>query len=170
MEDRQVTDSMPIQSQMPIVSLFYILEVLDLSLNLSFFRKNKPSLLVAAIDFGTTFSGYAFSFVHEYNADPLKISAATWNEGEGGFVSLKTSTCVLFDPTKRFHSFGFEAEEKYLNLADEDDHHDWFFFSRFKMMLYNNVVNILYLFFIIKEEIHLMKSNVFRHYSHFDEI
>lgn len=139
-KDRQVTDGMPRQSQIPIVSCFYIFgEVLDLSLimSLSFFRINKPSLLVAAIDFGTTFSGYAFSFLHEYNKDPLKISAATWIAGEGGFVSLKTSTCVLFDPTKTFHSFGYEAEEKYLDLADEDKHHDWFYFRRFKMMLYS---------------------------------
>ena len=27
----------------------------------------------AAIDFGTTFSGYAFSFKHEYNKDPCQV-------------------------------------------------------------------------------------------------
>jgi hypothetical protein len=31
-------------------------------------------IMVAAIDFGTTYSGYAFSFRHEYEADKLKIS------------------------------------------------------------------------------------------------
>ncbi|XP_062615747.1 heat shock 70 kDa protein 12A-like isoform X1 [Saccostrea cucullata] len=94
------------------------------------------NLLVAAIDFGTTFSGYAFSFLHDYRRDPLKISANTWTAGSGNLVSLKTSTCVLFDPNGKFHSFGFEAEDKYSNLALDDDHHDWYYFRRFKMLLY----------------------------------
>lgn len=99
-----------------------------------------PSLLVAAIDFGTTFFGYAFSFLHEYQKDPLKISTPSWTAGSGGLVSLKTSTCVLFDSKQTFHSFGYEAEEKYSNLALDDKHHDWYYFSRFKMMLYNKKV------------------------------
>ncbi|WAQ99507.1 hypothetical protein MAR_023880 [Mya arenaria] len=32
-------------------------------------------LLVAAIDFGTTYSGWAFSFRHDFEADPTKIQA-----------------------------------------------------------------------------------------------
>ncbi|XP_078325401.1 heat shock 70 kDa protein 12A-like [Crassostrea virginica] len=95
------------------------------------------SLLVAAIDFGTTFSGYAFSFLHDYKKDPLKISTNSWTAGVGQLMTLKTSTCVLFDATEKFHSFGFEAEEKYSNLALEDNHHDWYYFRRFKMMLYD---------------------------------
>lgn len=98
--------------------------------------------LVAAIDFGTTFSGYAFSFLHDYKRDPLKISANTWTAGLGSLVSLKTSTCVLFDSTQKFHSFGYEAEEKYSNLALDDEHYDWYYFRRFKMMLYNKMVCI----------------------------
>lgn len=111
-----------------------------------FVRKTMPSLLVAAIDFGTTFSGYAFSFLHEYKKDPLKISTMTWNPGSRGFVSLKTPTCVLFDPERNFHSFGYKAEEKYSNLAFDDKHLDWYFFRRFKMMLYNNMVCCIFNF------------------------
>uniref|UniRef100_A0A8W8L658 Heat shock 70 kDa protein 12B n=1 Tax=Magallana gigas TaxID=29159 RepID=A0A8W8L658_MAGGI len=98
---------------------------------------SKSFFLVAAIDFGTTFSGYAFSFRHDYMKDPLNISTFNWCAGSGGLVSLKTSTCVLFDPTGKFYSFGYGAEEKYSNLALDDEHHDWFYFYRFKMMLYN---------------------------------
>ena len=29
--------------------------------------------IVAAIDFGTTFSGYAFSFKHDYEKDPTQV-------------------------------------------------------------------------------------------------
>lgn len=35
-------------------------------------------LLVAAIDFGTTFSGWGFSFHHEFLADPTKVAAKQW--------------------------------------------------------------------------------------------
>lgn len=95
--------------------------------------------LVAAIDFGTTFSGYAFSFVHEYKRDPLTISTHLW---PGVLSSEKTSTCVLFDSNEKVNSFGFEAEKRYSDLASENKHHDWYFFRRFKMMLYNEKVNI----------------------------
>ena len=30
-------------------------------------------LVVAAIDFGTTYSGYAFSFKHDYEKEPTKV-------------------------------------------------------------------------------------------------
>ena len=56
------------------------------------------SLLVAAIDFGTTYSGWAFSFKHEFERDPTKISAKNWTGGQlvsqKGFSSY--SYLVLF--------------------------------------------------------------------------
>ena len=107
------------------------------------------SLLVAAIDFGTTFSGYAFSSLHDYKRDPLKIFANAWLPGIGQLVTQKTPTCVLFDAAGTFHSFGFEAEEKYSNLALEDNHHDWYYFRRFKMMLYDKKVLVHFLYFNI---------------------
>lgn len=110
---------------------------------MSFVRKVMANLLVAAIDFGTTFSGYAFSFHHQYKKDPLKISTISWPAGSGGLVSSKTSTCVLFDPTGKFYSFGYDAEDKYSELALDDNHHDWYYFRRFKMMLYNKMVCLL---------------------------
>ncbi|OWF40770.1 heat shock 70 kDa protein 12B-like [Mizuhopecten yessoensis] len=95
-------------------------------------------LLVAAIDFGTTYSGYAFSFLHDYQRDPLKISANNWTAGSGGLISLKTSTCVLFKPNGDFHSFGFEAEDKYSDLSLDREQEGWYYFRRFKMKLYEN--------------------------------
>ncbi|XP_061165022.1 heat shock 70 kDa protein 12B-like [Saccostrea echinata] len=94
-------------------------------------------LLVAAIDFGTTYSGYAFSFKHEYDNDPLKVSSNNWTAGSRSLVSLKTPTCVLFNKDKVFDSFGYEAEDKYSELAEEEEHEDWYFFKRFKMSLFN---------------------------------
>lgn len=111
------------------------------------------SILVAAIDFGTTFSGYAFSFLHDYNRDHLKISANTWTADVGSLVSLKTSACVLFDSAQKLYSFGYESEEKYSNLAIDDKHHDWYYFRRFKMLLYNKMVCNLSKHIIIFNEI-----------------
>ncbi|XP_033742661.1 heat shock 70 kDa protein 12B-like [Pecten maximus] len=95
-------------------------------------------LLVAAIDFGTTYSGYAFSFLHDYKRDPLKVSANNWTAGSGGLISLKTPTCVLFKTNGEFHSFGFEAEDKYSDLALDGEQDGWRYFRRFKMKLYEN--------------------------------
>lgn len=47
--------------------------------------KNKK-LLVAAIDFGITMSGYGFSFSHDYMRDPLQISTQTWETGLGNTI------------------------------------------------------------------------------------
>lgn len=94
-----------------------------------------PYQLVAAIDFGSTFSGYAFSTKFDYKVDPLKIVDKTWNTG-GALLSNKTSTCILFQPDEQECWFGFDAEDKYADLMDKDQHDDWFFFRRFKMTLY----------------------------------
>ncbi|XP_069131206.1 heat shock 70 kDa protein 12B-like [Argopecten irradians] len=95
-------------------------------------------LLVAAIDFGTTYSGYAFSSLNDYKRDPLKVSANSWTAGSAGLMSLKASTCVLFKPNGTFHSFGYEAEDKYSDLALDEEQDGWRYFRRFKMKLYEN--------------------------------
>jgi len=97
-----------------------------------------PPVIVTAIDFGTTFSGFAFSFRHEYERDPLKISANNWISGSS--VSLKTPSTLLLSPNKEFHSFGYEAENKYSELTENEEHKGWLYFRRFKMILHNNKV------------------------------
>ncbi|KAK3600523.1 hypothetical protein CHS0354_028723 [Potamilus streckersoni] len=95
--------------------------------------------LVAAIDFGTTYSGYAFSFGHEFQADPLRISCTNhFHTRSTAGMSLKTPTCILFSPDQQFHSFGYEAEEKYSDLLMDEEHEAWYYFQKFKMMLYNS--------------------------------
>lgn len=103
---------------------------------------SKDRLIVAAIDFGTTYTGYAFSLLYEYKKDPTKCSTYTWSAGSGGLQSLKTSSCILFDKNGIFHSCGFEAETQYADLALENKHRDWLFFERFKMNLYKQNVRI----------------------------
>ncbi|XP_045204409.2 heat shock 70 kDa protein 12A-like isoform X2 [Mercenaria mercenaria] len=55
-------------------------------------------------------------------------------------LNILAPTSILFSPDKRFHSFGYEAEDKYSDLAEEDMHSDWYFFRRFKMILHQNKV------------------------------
>ena len=40
--------------------------------------------IVAAIDFGTTFSGYAYSFYHDFREDPLRITTNHWTSKAAG--------------------------------------------------------------------------------------
>ena len=89
--------------------------------------------LVAAIDFGTTYSGYVFSLAH----DELKFyGPQIWNSGHGGMSSLKTPTSLLLNPDQTFNSFGFEAEDKFAELVADENHHEFYLFQRFKMELH----------------------------------
>ncbi|KAL4232762.1 Heat shock 70 kDa protein 12A [Mactra antiquata] len=97
--------------------------------------KSKEYLIVAAIDFGTAYSGYAFSTRSDFLKDPLKIVTNTW-QGDT-LLSHKTVTCVLFDEDKKFKAFGFDAENQYADLAIDKKHTKYFFFTRFKMRLFN---------------------------------
>ena len=95
---------------------------------------SSDKLFVVAIDFGTTYSGYAFSNIHR------KDEIFTHNWIEGISQAPKTPTSILFTPWKSFQSFGYEAEEKYAALSQDGEHKDWYFFKRFKLTLYNNKV------------------------------
>lgn len=98
-------------------------------------KKDQP--VVAAIDFGIAFSGYAFSFKHDYERDPLSTSIRfNGIVGCGGHFTLKVPTCVLLNPHQEFVAFGYEAEDIYSDLALNENHYDYYFFEGFKMLLY----------------------------------
>ena len=99
-------------------------------------RKNRDKLMVCAIDFGTTYSGYAYSM----RSDPLKIYCPHWKSGTSTLASYKTPTTVLLDGNEDLNAFGYEAEKKYSELVEEDEAEDYFYFRRFKMMLYENTM------------------------------
>ncbi|VDI50927.1 Hypothetical predicted protein [Mytilus galloprovincialis] len=96
-------------------------------------------LLVAALDFGTTYSGYAFSMRHEFKTDPMKIHAnQAWNSGGRALLSLKTPTCLLLNDKKQFIAFGYDAENQYADIVMDEKQDEYFYFHRFKMNLHNN--------------------------------
>ena len=94
------------------------------------------TVLVVAIDFGTSGSGYAFSFRHEYKNNPLNISTYTWTGS-----AYKTPSSILFHPDLTFNSFGEDAEERYKDLCDTGMHQEWYFLHGFKMQLFKAVGN-----------------------------
>ncbi|KAI8489716.1 hypothetical protein Bbelb_326220 [Branchiostoma belcheri] len=96
-------------------------------------RSTRQYMAVVAIDFGTTFSGFAFSFNHREGERGILVNNPWGNDQ--GFQSLKTPTCLLLDPEQCFHSFGFDAVEKYAQLAETRDR-EFYFFDHFKMELY----------------------------------
>ena len=94
--------------------------------------------IVAAIDFGTTFSGYAYSFAD----DTEKIyTNKNWGQTQG-FLLHKTPTCLLLKPDGEFEAFGFEAVSKYNDLSEEEAD-EYFYFDRFKMKLFDNKVGTI---------------------------
>ncbi|XP_055997206.1 heat shock 70 kDa protein 12A-like isoform X2 [Ostrea edulis] len=100
--------------------------------------KPEDYLFVAALDFGTTYSGYAFSSRSDYRENPMKMHAnQAWNAGGSSLFSLKTPTSLLLDSEGEFVSFGYEAENKHGSLVLDGDSSRYLFFSRFKMKLHN---------------------------------
>lgn len=87
----------------------------------------KNYLACVAIDIGTTGTGYAFSMLEEFRINQLDVTLNDpWTEEFRGLLALKAPTCILFEPTMKFHAFGYEAENKYTDLATKDAHGDWF--------------------------------------------
>lgn len=104
--------------------------------------KQRPSqctrLLVAAIDFGTVYSGYAYSFKAEWPT----VMTNKWSGGD--LLSYKTPSALLLNPDQSFNSFGFDAEKKYASLTEDGkDCRKYFFFQRFKMILKSSLEKVI---------------------------
>jgi len=98
-------------------------------------------LVVVAIDFGTTYSGYAFSFAHDARSPTTTQihMMRRWEGGDPGVVNQKTPTTILLTPSKQFHSFGFTARDFYHDL-DQAEASKWLYFEKFKMNLHHCTV------------------------------
>ena len=99
---------------------------------------NSSYIAVVAIDFGTTYGGFAFAFNHKEGEGGIHMNKAWGNEQ--GLSTLKTSTSLLLRPDGQFDSFGFEADEKYANFFCGEDQ-EYMYFKRFKMTLYKSEVS-----------------------------
>lgn len=95
-------------------------------------------MAVVAIDFGTTYSGYAFSFIKDQEKDCIFMNRKWINEQ--GNPTSKTPTSLLLKPDQSFDSFGNKAVEKYAQLQDQNSEQRYYFFQQFKMSLLNDEV------------------------------
>ncbi|VDI13472.1 Hypothetical predicted protein [Mytilus galloprovincialis] len=102
---------------------------------------DEATLFVAAIDIGTTYSGYAFST----KSQPENIYTCDWKNTT--LISNKAPTSLLLNNRKQFLAFGYDAEAKYTesleNDSDDEEEKDkLLFFRRFKMILHNKSVDM----------------------------
>lgn len=103
------------------------------------------TIVSAGIVIGDEDITFGFSFHNQYESDPLEITST-----RSLFDPRQLfPTCILFTKDKVFHSIGYPAKEKYLELLNDNEHEDWYFFERFLSLLtLQNVRN-----YIIKCEI-----------------
>ena len=104
--------------------------------------KKSEVQVVVAIEIGTTFSGFAWSFSStQFDISVMRATAP--GRSEGSTVPTKVPTTVLLNPDQAFHSFGHEAVANYQHL-DEEEQNNWYYFERFKMKLHMEEVNFSY--------------------------
>lgn len=108
------------------------------------FHSSGTHIAVVAIDFGTTFSGFAFAFNNKEGEKSIHMNKE-WGSDQG-YSTLKTPTCLLLNADKSFNSFGYEAQDKYAEL-EEEEAQQYYYFERFKMILHNNEVSFLFTFY-----------------------
>ena len=94
---------------------------------------------VVAIDFGTTYSGYAFCFNDGTGKSGVYMNR-DWGDAHGG-KTTKTPTTLLLAPNGEFKSFGYEADEMYTEL--KEDQKRYYYFKHFKMELHKSQVGQL---------------------------
>ncbi|KAK1333442.1 hypothetical protein QTO34_005826 [Cnephaeus nilssonii] len=139
----------------PIPYLVYLQNDADSSVT-----EQQTFLVVVAVDFGTTSSGYAYSFtkepecIHvmsgpsafsdpgafpwasEEGAKPLPfLGGRRWEGGDPGVSNQKTPTTILLTPERKFHSFGYAARDFYHDL-DPNEAKQWLYLEKFKMKLH----------------------------------
>ncbi|KAK3096817.1 hypothetical protein FSP39_003589 [Pinctada imbricata] len=89
---------------------------------------------VVAIDFGTTYSGYAYQHMSDHVRYPAGGYTQMWQGSNG--LSEKTSTSLLLTKDGTFEAFGYEAETRYSELLENNEEEGWKFFKHFKMKIF----------------------------------
>lgn len=101
---------------------------------------------MVAIDFGTSFSGFAFAFNNEDGVKDIHLNKE-WRTDQGD-ATMKAPSCLLLNPDKSFNSFGYEARDRFAEL-EEEEARAYYFFEKFKMLLHKD------------EVIHILRFNFF---------
>ena len=88
---------------------------------------------MVAIDFGTTYSGFAIMKKGQIITGKWKISSEE---------SLKTPTALLLLEPDKEPKFGYEAEKAFKELTEEGTDINCNFFNKFKMCLHRQKVKV----------------------------
>lgn len=109
---------------------------------------SEDTKVVGAIDFGTTYSGWAFLFEDGFKNEPTNPFVRHWPCGR--HMVEKTPTCILVNPDGiTAAAYGYDAENQYIKLAERGEHEEFYFFKQFKMKLskkFGEVRNLLVLY------------------------
>lgn len=97
----------------------------------------EKTILVVAIDIGTSSSGYAYSFKEDYKRNPLEITLL----GQDGTNYPRFPTCVLLNPEQKSIAFGYDAKESY--FFSDQNVNDYYFFGGIELGLHDPIVSIL---------------------------
>lgn len=98
--------------------------------------------ILIAIEIGTSYSGCCFSVRGQYaDSGTSRISSPQYFNEDS--FKTKIPTAVLLNYNKEIRYIGDEAVSRYSVLKQEDDHHNWFFFTQFKNMLSRSEVILL---------------------------
>lgn len=119
-------------------------------------KQSKPQVVIA-IDFGTSYTGYAYSYVKNREKTNLNEN---WG-AELGAQFYKTPTAVLYSKGKeKFQSFGFEAENDYYHEIETctEKQIKPGLYRFFKMQLHEKKVctSSLLFFFYLSSSTHLL--------------
>lgn len=95
---------------------------------------------VVAIDFGTTYSGYAYAFTSE--PDAIFVMNPRGVQSGIKYGGSQQPTVLLLTQDEKFHSFGYEAQEYYRDV-DERESVEMLYFEKFKMELHSIEVYML---------------------------
>lgn len=58
-------------------------------------------------------------FVQNITKITTLYTNTNWKSGDG-FITLKTQTAIFFSQDRSFHSFGYEAEQNYVQFVDHN--------------------------------------------------
>ena len=89
--------------------------------------------MVVGMEFGITYSGYAFSFKHNWSNTSFTRSNESWRQ------RFKIPSVLLLSNKTEFVDFGFDAEDKYASFKDNGTDKDYYLFKGFGRIFYNRV-------------------------------
>lgn len=84
--------------------------------------------MIVVIDFGMIYLGYCFLFCYDFENDFFKVLVNIWMVGMVGFVFFKIFIIVLLDSNQELVVFGYEVEDCYVELVDEEEYVEYYYF------------------------------------------